>query len=228
MTPSRQSHFREYGYLVLRGALRSQVRPVRDHVLSELKRKKIWASGKLLSNTLKDAPAFQQVGKLGQLIKCPDPATLICDEVRDVIQSLADAKLTTARDAQLLISLPNQGEWTLEALNWHVDVSSPDRHRLPGIQAFALVDDVRPHGGGTLAVAGSHRPENRDAVARFRTNARGGGDVAEELRSSELSLVEMAGDAGDVYLMDMRVLHTPAINATKHVRIMATARYLAS
>jgi hypothetical protein len=35
----------------------------------------------------------------------------------------------------------------------------------------------------------------------------------------------MSGRAGDVYLMDMRLLHTPSINSTNKVRMMATVRY---
>jgi ectoine hydroxylase-related dioxygenase (phytanoyl-CoA dioxygenase family) len=34
----------------------------------------------------------------------------------------------------------------------------------------------------------------------------------------------MCGRAGDVFLMDMRVLHTPSVNATKQPRMMATTR----
>jgi hypothetical protein len=226
MTLSQQSQFQEQGYLLLRGVLRARVRDVREHVLAELRRKRIWASGKLLSTALKNVPPFQQVGKLGQLIKCPDlGGTLLSDEVRTAVHSLSGTKLTAPGEAQLLVSLPNQGEWTLDGLNWHVDVSSPDRDRIPGIQVFALIDDVAPQGGATLAIAGSHRPDKQQAVRRLRATGRGNGRLTEELRDG-LSLLEMCGSAGDVYLMDMRVLHSPAFNATRHIRMMATARYL--
>ena len=46
------------------------------------------------------------------------------------------ARLAPEPDAQLLISLPNQGEWTLEGLNWHRDISSSKLGRFPGVQAF--------------------------------------------------------------------------------------------
>jgi hypothetical protein len=46
-----------------------------------------------------------------------------------------------------------------------------------------------------------------------------------DLRGTGLTLVEMAGRAGDVYLMDMRVLHTPSLNATRNLRMMATTRF---
>ena len=40
--------------------------------------------------------------------------------------------------------------------------------RLPGLQFFALVNEIRPGGGGTVALAGSHKlvlPEMGDRVA---------------------------------------------------------------
>ena len=35
----------------------------------------------------------------------------------------------------------------------------------------------------------------------------------------------MSGRAGDVFLMDMRVLHTPSVNLSSHIRMMATTRF---
>jgi len=34
----------------------------------------------------------------------------------------------------------------------------------------------------------------------------------------------MSGNAGDVFLIDMRLLHTPSINSTKNMRVMAASR----
>ncbi len=36
----------------------------------------------------------------------------------------------------------------------------------------------------------------------------------------------MTGTAGDVYLMDMRILHAPSVNATTRARLVVTGRYL--
>lgn len=41
-----------------------------------------------------------------------------------------------------------------------------------------------------------------------------------------VSLVEMAGQAGDLFLMDMRVLHTPTLNTRSQPRLMATGRFM--
>jgi hypothetical protein len=43
---------------------------------------------------------------------------------------------------------------------------------------------------------------------------------------TSIQIVELSGRAGDVYLMDLRVLHSPSINASRNIRMMATNRYL--
>lgn len=87
-----------------------------------------------------------------------------------------------------------------------------------------LIDDVERHGGATLILAGSHqRARAQQAERRLREALQGADDS--ELRARNLSIVELSGKAGDVYLMDMRVLHTPSINATKRFRMVATVRF---
>jgi hypothetical protein len=229
MTPEQQIFFNENGYLCLRGALaRNQVEPVKDHVFSELKRLKVWSAGKSLSASIKGTPAFQQVTKLAGMIKVPERhAGIVTPVLRAAIDAFAGAKLDKGNDVQLLISLPDQGKWTLHGLNWHVDVSSPRPDRLPGVQVFALIDDVAPHGGATLALARSHLlGRDEKSRGRIREVLKSKGDVDALLLAEGLPILEMSGRAGDVYLMDMRLLHTPSINATKHVRVMATARFL--
>jgi hypothetical protein len=227
MTPDQKSIFRESGYLLLKGALgKGKTEPVRNHVLEELKRLKIWSSGKTLSASIKRAPAFQQITKLSGLIKQDDLHCRVIDEhVLSAITSLAGARVDPVH-SQLLISLPHQGDWTLDGLNWHTDISAADHRRLPGIQAFVLIDDVQPRGGATLAIAGSHLLAGREEPSRrLRAILRSSEHLERELHGYDLSIVEMSGRAGDVYLMDMRLLHTPSINSTNKVRMMATVRY---
>lgn len=223
MTPEQA--FRDRGVVVSRGALsRSHVEPIARHVLAELKRLRIWAGGKPLSKRLDGIPTFQQVTKLAELVKYPGlPERIAPPSLLALMAQLTDAPLIAARDAQLLLSLPNQGTWSTSGLNWHVDLASATG-RLTGIQIFLLLDDVSPRGGATLALAGSHRSTDK----RARAEVRGWLDAADDtnLAHAGLSIVEMTGSAGDVYLMDMRVLHSPSINASSRPRLMATARYL--
>jgi hypothetical protein len=229
MTPEQKSHFQERGCLLLKGALaRSRAEPLRSHVLAELKRLKIWSAGKTLSAPMKTLPPFQQINRISEHLKEHELARkIIDDELRADIAVLLESPVQSARgQGQFLVSLPNQGDWTLRGLNWHTDVSAATS-RIPGVQVFALIDDVQPRGGATLAIAGSHRLAGQPRVSQsVREALRGGDDPGHELQKHGLSIIEMSGTAGDVYLMDMRVLHTPSINATKRVRMMVTVRYV--
>ncbi len=178
-----------------------------------------------MSAAYKSLPPFQQTLKVSGLIRQDHLLDrLLPEQVVGLMTTLAGDELQAAHQ-QLLISLPKQGTWRLAGLNWHSDVASPNSRRIPGVQAFILIDDVKDHGGATLALAGSHRFSTRDNQrGRACEVLRDGGEVSGLGPNS--AIVQMSGQAGDVYLMDMRVLHTPSINASPDVRIMAAARYL--
>jgi ectoine hydroxylase-related dioxygenase (phytanoyl-CoA dioxygenase family) len=127
-------------------------------------------------------------------------------------------------------------------LNWHLDLSVPKKDELIGVQAFILIDAIQPRGGATLALAGSHRLhylKTKNALTVLREDdtfsalfdgSKGSDEnlLKPKLVSGiEVSVVEMSGGPGDVYLMDMRVLHSPSINSTKNIRMMATNRFFA-
>jgi ectoine hydroxylase-related dioxygenase (phytanoyl-CoA dioxygenase family) len=228
MTPQQLSSFHEHGYLLLRGAIpKKQLSKVRDDIFEQLKRLNMWSSGKRLSALNKNLTPFQETVKISSSIKDEHlHKKLLPDQITSLLPKLAGQELVFAHQ-QLLISLPNQGTWSLAGLNWHTDVAPSFSDLIPGIQAFILIDKVKSHGGGTLALAGSHLFNRRNNLrGKACEILRAGGDVT--YLAPNMSIVEMAGEAGDVYLMDMRVLHTPSINATHNVRIMATVRYLAN
>ena len=146
----------------------------------------------------------------------------------------------------LLCTFPNASTWSLPHQSWHLDLPRLAESGLPGVQMFAILDDVEPEGGATLAVTGSHRLLNDDGrisssdlrkrlkrepyfaelmsgkpIDRSRLMREPGrvGDV-------EVSVVEMTGEAGDVYFMDLRMLHNIAPNARSKPRLMLTQRYV--
>lgn len=215
--------FREQGCLRLSGFHPGKrMAPIKQQLLDELKRLKVGGAGKSLSNRLQGLPAFQQIGKLSSLVTVPGlQDALMTRELLAVIAELAGCAPSSSQSIQLLLSPPHQGDWTLHGLNWHVDMAAAPGDRAPGIQAFVLIDDVAPRGGATLALAGSHRASG----PRLRELLKTSPDLEASLREMGLSIIEMSGRAGDVYLMDMRVLHTPSINSTKNVRMMATSRW---
>ena len=229
MTTEQEKAFREKGCIYIPGALeKNVVQPVKDHVLKELKRLNIWSTGRVMSQKLKGVPVFQQTGKLGQLISYPGlNERLVSQELYSDMCILAGASLQ-AQTGQLLISLPHQVAWTLKGLNWHRDISKSQLTGIPGVQVFVLLDTVAVNGGATLALVGSHRLKNQSqAKEGISVLTSHGVNHSVNIGGVELSIMEMSGRPGDVYLMDMRVLHTPSINATRNVRVMATARYFA-
>ena len=114
------------------------------------------------------------------------------------------------------------------------------------MQVFAILDDVEPEGGATLAVTGSHQLLNDDgriSSSDLRKRLKREPYFAELMSSKptdrtrlmrepghigdvEVSVVEMTGEAGDVYFMDLRMLHNIAPNARSKPRLMLTQRYV--
>jgi hypothetical protein len=226
MTPEQKHTFDTQGFLYLPAALpQAAVLPVKTHVLNALKKQKIWSSGRVLSNRLKDVPLFQQVGKINQMIPPYSglKEQLVPQPVSALMSHLTGSPLTAAPDSQLLISLPHSTDWSLEGLNWHRDIGALKPNHMPGIQVFVLLDQLVPHGGATLALTGSHcfktPVQTKQVINRLGADHKGVWD------GTEISLLEMVGQAGDIYLMDMRLLHTPSINASRNLRMMATVRY---
>jgi ectoine hydroxylase-related dioxygenase (phytanoyl-CoA dioxygenase family) len=200
---------------------------VREHIVRELKRIGVATPGGM-PKSFYALPAFQQIAKLSKLVDVPELGTKVVSQaISDAVGALTQTNVVV-RQSQLLVSPPNQGEWRLEGLNWHTDISRSNREQTPPIQAFVLLDDVETRGGGTLILAGSHLERtDKEAEGRIRDALRRGRDGEVDLRRYDLFVVELTGKAGDVYLMDMRTLHTPSINASKRFRMVATVRFFA-
>ncbi len=240
LTEADQKVFLERGVLRLPGVSpKNSVSRVRESILSELARLNIWSGGRPSPSAAKirDLPVFQQTGHLSQAIRpTPELDLLISEAVRADAHALAEARLKPSHaHPQLLISLPHKDAEPLDQLGWHLDLKLPKRDEIPGVQVFVLIDDVKPGGGATLALAGSQRlhyiEHGKNAHAILLENADFTSSPEKFLkpqpvRGIEVEIVEMSGRAGDVYLMDLRVLHSPSVNASKNVRMMATMRYL--
>jgi hypothetical protein len=153
------------------------------------------------------------------------------------------------RRPQVLFTLPNAKTWTVPS-GWHSDRPRLASGQSAGVQLFALLDVVEPRGGGTLAIAGSHhllnegRPIRPSEFARllraepFFADLLSADPSANSLQHRadllhrtgtvgdvQLQIVEMTGGPRDVWLMDLRVLHTGSPNATERPRMMLTFRY---
>lgn len=128
---------------------------------------------------------------------------------------------------------------------WHVDVPRLPQFGLVGVQMFTFLDTVAGGGGGTAVVAGSHRlsrgaalsiSEVTEALKKesfFRTlldrNLGQPDGLFEEtgrVQGVDLQVLELTGEPGDVYLMDLWVLHSRCANTLPVPRLMMTQRFL--
>lgn len=212
------------GCLQLRGFHpKARVAGLRQKIVGEVQRLSAHAGA---WKALHKLPVFQQIAKLSAAVQVPGlHEVLVTPDLMDLVAE-AGGQPSRIQATQLLLSPPHQGTWTLEGLNWHVDLAASGKDRMPGLQAFFLIDDVAPHGGATLALAGSHcLGGGRSSSSGLRDILRTATDLGPELQELGVHIVEMSGRAGDVFLMDLRVLHTPSINSTKHIRMMATCRF---
>lgn len=96
-------------------------------------------------------------------------------EVYAVIDTLlgADGWTRPAHWGQVMVTFPEtHGSWRVPSKLWHVDwFYSNTPEPLFGLKVFAFFGEVRPCGGGTLVVTGSHRVVER-YVARTEIAAR--------------------------------------------------------
>ncbi|MCA9516168.1 MAG: phytanoyl-CoA dioxygenase family protein [Myxococcales bacterium] len=223
MSPQEIEQFHRDGVLRLPGFhARARLAQSAARLRDEAQRRLATAS---FARALRKLPVFQQITRLsGALTAGELDRVLLTPELTARVGELAGRAPLGGQGAQVLASPPRQGAWTLDGLGWHVDLAAdPQQQRVPGIQAFFLVDDVAPRGGATLALAGSHRATPGDLRAALRARDAG---LEARLAALGVRVVEMCGRAGDTYLMDMRVLHAPAVNATPNLRLMATCRCL--
>ncbi len=174
-----------------------------------------------------------------------DFPNLISRQLVDTAHILIEEAVTPSPPGQqILFTLPGATSWCVPHDVWHVDASRLGPLGPPGLQMFTFLDDVEPEGGGTLIVAGSHRLLNHSGVLRSkeikqrlsrepyfrslfdpkRAPINRLEDAAGSVDDVDLKIVEITGQVGDVYFMDLRVLHTPAVNASDKARLMLTCR----
>ena len=253
ITAAQVAAFRDRGLLRLPVALPlDAVAQAHSAVFAVLERAGLWADGAWRLEGA-DRPRWPALGKappafkgraVTNALEALVPADLIAG-----LDTLAGARMGTAgglHRPQLLWTLPNADAWTLPAILWHTDVPRAEEPGCPGVQVFSFLAPVAPGAGGTLVAAGSHRLLNdqgelrsKDIKARLRVlppfarlmdpahpgRPAGPGPFG-EADGAPIEVVELTGDPGDLWLMDMRALHTAAPNASPEPRVMMTWRFL--
>ncbi len=172
---------------------------------------------------------------------------LLEEKTRQAISELLneDKALSISKSAGILFTLPNADEWEVPSEAWHVDIPRLPYEGSLGIQVFSFIESVEPHSGATLAIKGSHKLFRKDKLSSKKLrNKLVKFPYFKKLMSKEfkdrswftvnkgkilgrdVELIELFGNIGDIYLMDVRLLHSVAPNPNRNPRIMVAQRYL--
>lgn len=243
-TPSERERFATHGLFKRQGFLSSQkLANARSLIFEHLERAGLWRDGSWHFEQTAPDSGMALIKPLNQHQAI---AELASGETFTAASELADYPLEAEGRPALLFTLPNATTWTVPYQNWHLDQPRLPEGGVTGVQIFAILDRVEAGGGGTVAVAGSHRLLNegvRMSSADLRKKLMQEAYFSELMSNSpgdrmrflnetgqvgdvELKVVEMTGEPGDMYFVDMRVLHAFAANTLRVPRIMLTQRYM--
>ena len=148
-----------------------------------------------------------------------------------------------------LVTFPHPGTaWDVPGSDWHVDAQDT-QDELTMLVVFAHLAPVRPRGGGTLVVTGSHRlttpagsqagnvpSRSQEVKAQLRAlhpwfrdlwQSGGGTDrihryltEGADIGSVHVQVEELTGEPGDAVIMHPRLLHVVAPNSLHTPRMM--------
>lgn len=224
---------------------KAQVTLARDLICAVAEKHGLYSAGSWTpsASRFSDAKPFRAaINALNHADHFPD---LISEDVLQIARDLqGEAVASLPPGQQILFTLPSTVSWSVPSDVWHIDIPRLGKLGPPGLQVFIFLDDVEPKGGGTLVLSGSHRLLNTSRVMRskelkqalrtepyFRSlfdSERAPIHRLEDTLGSvdgvNLEVVELTGSSGDVYLMDLRTLHTPAPNSSNTARLMMTCR----
>jgi hypothetical protein len=253
LTETQRQEFELKGVLRLEGLISAEgARRAREAVLRPLEQIGLWRNGGWNLEAVPPAKWPLTGPKTAATIghRHPELRALIEEpRLTGLIQGLiGDCSLDPAQRPQVLFTLPNSEHWT-KPCGWHVDLPRLASGRSPGVQIFTFLNSVDPGGAAPLAVAGSHRLLNDRGGIRSKDIRRGlvthpfFRDFYIDVRGAlsdrdaflgrrarmdgvEVGLVEMTGQPGDVWLMDLRTLHASAPNTSNVPRLMMTHRFV--
>ncbi len=249
LTANQHREFAESGLVRLAGAI-----PVRD---AELMRKSVWRDLEKRYGIRPDGSetwrverpsGFQELVRSGAF--APMGSSAVCEALDDLIGQGGWQRPDYW--SGVLVTFPGgEGRWNVPHNTWHLDLPAREAgDAVRGVRVFAFLTAVEPGGGGTAAVAGSHRmvqelvarngaavkrrsADVRDALVReypwFKALCSSDGTVdrvqrfmkdGDVIRGGRVRVVEITGGPGDVVLMDLGTLHAAAPNCSAGPRMM--------
>lgn len=251
LTPAQHEEFERAGLLHVPGAIpaadaEAMCDRIWEHVLEAHGMERTDPATWLIEERLS---GFQRVARRPEFDRIGSPT------VRSVLDDLLEEWIEPRRWGVPLVTFPQRDEaaWDVPFGAWHNDfMPFRERSGLRAVQIFVLLNDIRPRGGATLVLTGSHRlvtkyadpAEDGPHPKRLRRVigaahpwvrglwARDAGTNTDrvqrfmvegaEVDGVPLRVVELAGRAGDAFFMHCDTFHSAAPNCLDQPRMMAT------
>lgn len=249
LTAGQHEAFSQDGFLCLQGAVPGAV--VCDMY------ERLWSVLEVKGAKRNDPSTWELRFGFGlHAIRRGDPDPRECPPLRDALDAafLGSDWCTKPHWGQALVTFPTTDPWILPNSPWHLDHTFLQGERISGLNMFLFVDEVVPHGGGTVVLRSSPQ-----LIARFvksiddlrgmkeaeiKKRFFGTHPYLQELTSKPLApdrnerlmgmdtdvdgisvrVVEFTGKAGDVVLAHPWLLHAISQNTSDRPRLMRASR----
>ncbi len=159
LTKDQIEQFGDRGVLRLDGLLDGgAVTAAQEFVRRGVERMGVLAENRWDFSQLDALPAYKANSRLAKTIGYSRSFAAVMADAQPLAEALAGAALVPMLDRPtFLASTPRPGPWALPHNVWHLDLpKAQDKHGVPGVQVFAMLESLGPGGGGTVVLAGSH------------------------------------------------------------------------
>ena len=257
LTPNEKRAFAEWGLISVKALIPPDVvEPIRELVIERLRRREFWGDEGWIPPIKDDGQkrlhtTIKEISRNTKSLR-----SILTDRVLEYARELVsgDKIELTSPIAQFLFTAPQSyvmnhdgqwdGKWEVPRSIWHLDMPRSAAIGPPGPEMFTFLDKVKPMGGGTLVLAGSHRLLNdvdylssKNVKKRLRRHTyfrelTGKGidnrsrflEEIGDIDGVPVKVVELTGDPGDVYFVDLRLLHSLGANTSDQPRMMIAQR----
>ena len=257
LTTNEKQTFAEWGLVNVKAIIpREVVEPIRELVIERLRRREFWGDEGWIPPINADGQkrlhtSIKEISRNTKSLR-----SILTDRVLEYARELVsgDKIELTSPIAQFLFTAPQSyvmnhdgqwdGKWEVPRSIWHLDMPRSAAIGPPGPEMFTFLDKVKPMGGGTLVLAGSHRLLNdvdylssKNVKKRLRRHTyfrelTGKGidnrsrflEEIGDIDGVPVKVVELTGDPGDVYFVDLRILHSLGANTSDQPRMMIAQR----
>ncbi len=248
LTEQQKQDFDELGVIKVKGAFD---RKIASEVEKELWRRfERWGIEKDVPKSWEelDEATIKKVTKGTRRVRGLE--SIYNDRTLETASTLAREPNLEKQTALLLLTFSRQHRYISDEVVpssiWHSDTPSIPGEGLAGVIVLGFINHVRPRGGGTMVITGSHRlfenstsavssksakrklkkyPYFRELLSKQTRNRERFLEESGCVNGVDLRVVELTGEPGDAYFVNGAVMHTITRNYRPVPRMMVRGFY---